>query len=133
MKKQFINGFDSYITTHFEVCRHLFNADNLQARYYESKEGGGALSELAQEITDCFEKQNENREWDGEFLEEIDAYVADYLNKMFPLITVKVVNAPPFCYCGEGDIVTIDFATNEVLSKHGKVPYNYSKWEVELP
>ncbi len=134
MENQFVNGFQSYIETHFEVCRNLFYAGNLQARYYESKEGGGALAELAQQITDCFEKQNENREWDGEFWEEIDTYVADYLNKTFPLITVKVVKTPVTDrYCKPGDTVEIDCNTNKVRCGGAWFNFDRTKWEVELP
>ncbi len=79
MEKYFQNGFQSYIETYFEVCRNLFDPHNVKARTYEDINGGAALQELATEITDCFENFHAGREWQGEFIEEIDEYVYNYL------------------------------------------------------
>jgi hypothetical protein len=70
----------SWIETHHEVVStiaislHLNEPDTLWMKRAE-EQGTGGLYELAQELTDEFEKANETREWDGDFFNEIEAFM----------------------------------------------------------
>jgi hypothetical protein len=77
---KFINGFTSWQETHFEVVSvitHIWRLDNLYGLVAERHEaqGTGGLYELAKELTDEFEKMNEERQWDGEFFDEIEEFL----------------------------------------------------------
>ena len=39
------------------------------------EQGTGGMYELAEELTDEFEKLNADREWDGEFFDEIEEFI----------------------------------------------------------
>lgn len=39
------------------------------------------MYELAEELTDKFETLNQNREWDGEFFDEIEAFLIEEFAK----------------------------------------------------
>jgi hypothetical protein len=43
------------------------------------EKGHGGLYELAEDLTDEFETINKNREWDGEFFEEIETFLNEKL------------------------------------------------------
>lgn len=82
----FENNFSStckWQETHFEVVSYIEQLrsqaiieSNLINEIQETK-GTGGFYELAEELTDEFEKVNEGREWDGEFFDEIE----DFLGK----------------------------------------------------
>jgi hypothetical protein len=79
-RKRFPNGFASWQETHFNVVSiiavnlsKVFVPASLSNRYLA--QGIGGMYELAEELTDKFEKLNKGREWDGEFAEEIDEFV----------------------------------------------------------
>jgi len=79
MEKEFINGFGSWQETHFEVVDYITsirNEDFIRGLVVETVEsqGTGGLWELAEQWTDEFEKLNKNREWDGEFYDEIEEF-----------------------------------------------------------
>lgn len=84
--KIFLNGFDSWQETHYEVVQAITMEqakDDPQGvvRERHDAQGHGGLYELAKELTDEFEKLNEGRQWDGEFFEEIEKFVQ---GKLFP-------------------------------------------------
>ena len=74
--KTFPNGFRSWIETFYEVTANLnfyISKSDYIAEIY--KEGGRcAMHNLAESLTDDFERKNKGREWDGEFFEEIDEF-----------------------------------------------------------
>jgi hypothetical protein len=78
--KVFVNGFDSWMETHHEVVSEIARILNIDAgtglahERYESQ-GTGGMYELGEELTDEFEKLHEGREWDGEFFDEIEAFL----------------------------------------------------------
>ena len=82
--KIFPNGFTSWMETHHEVVseinsRLMLSGDNKANRVmYEG--GAGAIYELAEELTDKFEEMNKNREWDGEFFDEIEEFMEKELD-----------------------------------------------------
>jgi hypothetical protein len=82
--KQFPNGFASWQETHYEVVsvianevssdNYAGNRDGLIATTLRDK-GHGGLYELAEDLTDEFEVINKDREWDGEFFEELGNFI----------------------------------------------------------
>lgn len=73
-------NFESWHETHFEIVQALIMALNKRVETNMVKErhkeqGTGGMYELAQELTDKFESENMNREWDGEFFDEIDEFL----------------------------------------------------------
>jgi len=84
--EKFPNGFASWYETHHEVVSAITQSILLEEKEPEFKskattvseeQGTGGLYELAEELTDKFEKLHEGREWDGEFFDEIE----DFLQK----------------------------------------------------
>lgn len=85
-EKNFPNGFVTWQETHFSVVKaitaeYLKDSPQGVVRERHYAQGYGGLYELAEELTDEFEKLNEGREWDGDFFDEIEAFVHD---KLFP-------------------------------------------------
>ena len=80
--KHFPNGFEDWSETHFEVVNLITMAiseDNpFILKEYENG-GVGRMYELANDWTDEFEKQNEGKEWDGDWFEAIEDFM---LNKL---------------------------------------------------
>jgi len=77
--KEFPNGFTSWQETHFELVTLIsaeLSKNNPQGEIKDRLEanGIGAMYELAEEWTDEFELVNEDREWDGDFYEEIEEF-----------------------------------------------------------
>jgi hypothetical protein len=54
---------------------------SLLIEYYELN-GKGCLWELAKSITDEFEELNKNREWDGEWMDEVQEFVETKINEL---------------------------------------------------
>jgi hypothetical protein len=84
--KEFPNGFTSWQETHFEVVQritqeHLKDEPQGIVKERHEAQGHGGLYELAEELTDEFENLNENRDWNGEFFDEIDEFLQE---KLFP-------------------------------------------------
>ena len=97
--QEFPNGFESWQETHFEIVDYLIttiiNHENdvhntneyvfgneksyKQIINIAETQGRGGLYDLAKELTFEFENKFLNREWDGEFFEEIN----DFLNEKF--------------------------------------------------
>jgi hypothetical protein len=81
--KNFPNGFTSWQETHFEVVSYISDLryispikSNVIEEIHLNK-GTGGFYELAEDLTDEFELLNKDREWDGEFFDEIE----DFLEK----------------------------------------------------
>lgn len=78
--KEFLNGFDNWHETHFEIVSAItieLQKDkpcNLITSILESV-GHGGFYELAKQLTDEFESDNEGREWDGEYFETIQDFI----------------------------------------------------------
>lgn len=86
MEKIFPNGFASWQETHYEVVKAIEVEQGKDApkgivKERHEAQGHGGLYELAEELTDEFEKLNEGRKWDGEFFDEIDEFIN---KKLFP-------------------------------------------------
>jgi hypothetical protein len=82
--KHFPNGFTSWAETHHEVVQFITNEEQANkiigedvVTYIASQMGTGGLYELAMKWTDEFEEKNKDREWDGEFFEELERFLSD--------------------------------------------------------
>lgn len=84
-EKEFPNGFTSWMETHHEMVSAINSiisggADNIitEIQYWG---GTGMLYELAESYTDEFELLHKDREWDGEFFDEIDKFIEKKLEE----------------------------------------------------
>ena len=80
MSKQFENGFESWHETHFEVVAmitQMRESNNMPSTLIEINEtqGTGGFYELAYDLTNEFEKMHSGRAWDGDFFDEIEAFL----------------------------------------------------------
>ena len=83
--KTFPNGFESWQETHYEVVAaittELISYDEYSNFNHQligttlQEKGHGGLYELANDLTDEFELKNQDREWDGEFFDEIERFL----------------------------------------------------------
>jgi len=77
MEKQFPNGFLSWAETHHEIVSIVTLAmeDSKTMPIYleeiQMQQGTGGIWELCVDLTDQFEELNRDREWDGEFFDEV--------------------------------------------------------------
>lgn len=79
------NGIRSYLETFYNVAGFIERSVNEglgltkhspeQIRQAFGNDGHPGLYDLAIGLTNKFEEQNKNREWDGEFPEEIDNFL----------------------------------------------------------
>jgi hypothetical protein len=74
-----IEGFESYLETHYEMVQaitieHIKDEPQGVVRERHDEQGHGGLYELAEELTDKFEKENELTQWDGDFFETIEQF-----------------------------------------------------------
>ena len=84
--KMFPNGFESWYETFYEIVAEItfWRHDPyppLKIKNIADEYGTGGLYELAKELTDKFELLYKDREWDGEFFEEISEFLETELNK----------------------------------------------------
>jgi hypothetical protein len=75
------NGFTSWHETHFEVVQaiSLIVAQDRRSGLVSKADGQGGLYELAQELTDEFERQFAGHEWCGDFYDTIEDWLAEKL------------------------------------------------------
>ena len=76
--KKLSGGFAQWIETYFEAVAFLTSTlDDEHSMAYQRylEQGRGGLYELAEELTDKFQKVYEKKEWDGEFDEFIDDFM----------------------------------------------------------
>lgn len=91
--KVFPNGFKNWRETFYEVVQGITCHINFISGFeenesvndivYETKDqfGTTGLYDLAELWTDEFELINKGREWNGEFLDEIEAFVNKKINR----------------------------------------------------
>lgn len=78
--KKFPNGFQSWQETHFEVVQAItLVPEDAWNRVTNTRamQGTGGLYELAEELTDEFEKLHEGKNWDGEFFDAIEEFLQE--------------------------------------------------------
>jgi|NOAtaT_6_FD_contig_31_6140734_length_1084_multi_3_in_0_out_0_2 hypothetical protein len=81
---QFPNGFQSWTEAHYEVTAAITRAvesGNYGKAIAETIETEGfvGLRDLAVDLANEFERENEGREWDGNFLESIWDFMGEKL------------------------------------------------------
>lgn len=85
--REFINGFESWAETHHEVVLYLYNllnrstADHPLFIYY-NQTGMGGMWLLCITITDNFEKDHANADWDEggkDWLETVETYTNGWI------------------------------------------------------
>ena len=74
----------SYLETYFEVVTAIMlefeyggKSEVVFSRF--EAQGRGGLYELAEELTDEFEKLHVGKEWDGEFFDTIESFLKERL------------------------------------------------------
>jgi hypothetical protein len=77
---EFTNGFDAWQETHYEIVQaitieHIKDEPTGTVRKRHDEQGHGGLYELANELTNLFEKENEGKEWDGDYFDTIDEFI----------------------------------------------------------
>ncbi len=88
MKKPHETNFTSWHETHYEIVQAITIEQTKEqpqglAQERHDAQGHGGLYELAQELTDEFENKNKDREWDGEFFDEIDSFLKEKLTPKY--------------------------------------------------
>lgn len=80
-KNKFPNGIESYLETHYLIAEHITlvkeKDEDMQPLKILNLDGMEGAWLLCQKLTDKFEQENKNREWEGDFLDAIE----DFLNK----------------------------------------------------
>lgn len=82
LDKTFPNGFTSWKETYFEVTSFMIEriledeTSDTEINRVKLSQGSTALYFLAEQWADEFENLNIDREWDGEFFEEIEQFCA---------------------------------------------------------
>ena len=78
-KREFLNGFESWTETYFEVVDYITTIRSM--KFIKGiigetivSSGTCGLWELAVKWTDEFEVLNKDREWDGEFYDEVEEF-----------------------------------------------------------
>lgn len=84
--KTFINGFRSWVETHHEIVSVIGlirSKDTLPEKLQKIQDADGTpgFYDLCIELTDVFEEINKDRQWDGEFWEEIEQFIEKWLNR----------------------------------------------------
>lgn len=78
MERSFINGFESWHETHYEIVISLSpDVENTVCNKVVCEQGTGGLYQLAKDWTDEFETLHSDREWDGEFYDEIERFITE--------------------------------------------------------
>lgn len=82
LAKKFPNDITSYLKTHYLIVEAItYHLDFPESKAYNihEQQGFGGLCDLAEELTDKFELEHKDREWDGEFLDEISDFIHKHL------------------------------------------------------
>jgi hypothetical protein len=83
-EKEFSNTFTDWAESHYEIScliSNLVSEEDPSPRLKEvmEKEGTSGLYGLSIELTDLFERDNQGREWDGEWLTAVYDFVLEQL------------------------------------------------------
>ena len=77
--KMFPNGFESWYETFYEIT-HIIERhqdEGVKSLVWEvlGSQGRGGLYELAKKLTDKFELLHKDKEWEGEYFDEIERFL----------------------------------------------------------
>ena len=83
--KLFPNGFESWYETFYEITHTIerHQDEGVKSLVWEvlGSQGRGGLYELAKKLTDKFELLYKDREWDGEYFDEVERFLETELKK----------------------------------------------------
>ena len=84
LKISSIEDRKSWIETHFEVVSGIQSSllldNNNKAIQIQEEQGTGGLYELSEELTDAFEKEHENDNWEeNDFFQTIEEFLEKHL------------------------------------------------------
>lgn len=75
-QKTFPNGFASWMETHYEIVAAFYcDPKSKRLEQLENHKGRGGLYELAEELTDKFEKLHEGWVWDGDYYDTLEEFL----------------------------------------------------------
>ena len=80
---QFPNGFENWQETHFEIIHSILRLWEKKHPFFlevMKKNGRGGFYTLAKQWTLEFENINKNKEWDGEWFDEIEIFINQKIN-----------------------------------------------------
>lgn len=63
----------AYITRQLELNDYM--TEGTKVRQAHESQGTGGLYELSQDWTNEFETENKDREWDGDFFDEVEVFL----------------------------------------------------------
>lgn len=126
---RFPNGFSNWHETHYFISTHIAAIENNEgsvAYRRRAEQGIGGLWELAQELTDEFETLHEGRQWDGEWMDELEDWLITRDNNLSSVQNgsrqVTVVSSASFGAILDALIslyyAVLNHATVEVLEDH---------------
>ncbi len=70
----------SYLETHFEIVKHLTQTADFSgslSNMRRESQGIGGLYELAEDLTNEFEKLHKDKFWDGDFFDIMDEFLKE--------------------------------------------------------
>jgi len=82
--QDFPNGFTSWVEAHHEAVKFITedlmrDEPRTKAAIIAEERGTGGLYELAEDLANQFEHKYKGREWDGEYFDEIEAFLTEKL------------------------------------------------------
>lgn len=86
LHKQPEPSLSNILETHYEVVAAIERIrqqdEDTWPDFFKFVDGTGGFWELAKDITLAFEKKNADRQWDGEFFDEIEAFINEYIQNL---------------------------------------------------
>jgi hypothetical protein len=85
-----IDGFECYLESHYEITAAIERAeDRALEEDIDLFDGMGEKWIAAKRFTTEFELLNQSRDWDGEWLDEIDGFMSDKIKKQYENLGYK--------------------------------------------
>ncbi len=85
-----IEGFECYLESHYEITAAIERAeDRALEEDINLFDGMGEKWMSAKRWTTEFELLNQSRDWDGEWLDEIDGFMSDKIKKQYENLGYK--------------------------------------------
>jgi hypothetical protein len=86
MEKIFPNGFESWAETHHEIVSAItliMDQDNYPVKLEEIQhsQGKGGIWEFCLDLTNEFEELNKDKDWDGEYFDELEEFIESKINE----------------------------------------------------
>lgn len=131
---EFPNGFNNWHETHYFISIHVDQTEEVEgtlAFRRRERQGMGALWELAEELTNEFERLHEGRAWDGEWMDELEQWlISKNAQEKSPLVistvtkpwlsktNVKILDALEGLYGAIVNHATVEVLDDPAISKY---------------